>query len=86
MIGAFGPTEADAGSDPASMATRAERVQGGYVLSRAQRCGFPLRPSLDVFVVWAKLEGRLGALSLEKASRGLSAPQKLRASSACGPL
>src|SRR5258708_824991 len=52
LIGCFGLTEPDAGSDPGSMLTRARRVQGGYLLSRA-KTSVTTTPRADIFVVWA---------------------------------
>ncbi len=73
-IGCFGLTEPDAGSDPASMKTKAEKVPGGYVLSGA-KMWISNAPIADVFVVWAKLEGKIRGFILEKGMKGLSAPK-----------
>jgi glutaryl-CoA dehydrogenase len=76
-IGCFGLTEPDAGSDPGSMTTRAERVDGGYRLSGA-KTWISNAPIADVFVVWAKSAAHGGAIRgfvLEKGLRGLSAPK-----------
>jgi len=76
-IGCFGLTEPDAGSDPASMRTRAKRVDGGYRLS-GSKMWITNSPIADLFVVWAKLEedGRdhIRGFLLEKGWAGLSAP------------
>ena len=53
LIGCFGLTEADAGSDPASMKTRAEKTDGGYRLY-GSKMWISNSPIADVFVVWAK--------------------------------
>lgn len=76
-IGCFGLTEPDAGSDPAGMKTRAEKVQGGYVLN-GSKMWISNSPFADVFVVWAKSEahdGKIRGFVLEKGTKGLSAPK-----------
>jgi glutaryl-CoA dehydrogenase len=76
-IGCFGLTEPDAGSDPASMRTRAERSGGGYRLIGA-KTWISNAPIADVFVVWAKSEAHdndIRGFVLEKGMRGLSAPK-----------
>jgi glutaryl-CoA dehydrogenase len=76
-IGCFGLTEPDAGSDPGSMKTRAERIDGGYRLSGA-KTWISNSPIADVFVVWAKSAahgGKVRGFILEKGMRGLSAPK-----------
>ena len=77
FIGCFGLTEPDAGSDPAGMRTRAEKVDGGYKLSGA-KTWISNSPIADVFVVWAKSDAHDGAIKgfvLEKGAQGLSAPK-----------
>ena len=77
LIGCFGLTEPDAGSDPAGMKTVAKQVDGGYVLSGA-KMWISNSPIADVFVVWAKSEAHGGAIRgfvLEKGMPGLSAPK-----------
>ena len=76
-IGCFGLTEPDAGSDPAGMKTRAEKIEGGYRLS-GTKMWISNAPIADVFVVWAKSEahdGRIRGFVLEKGMKGLSAPK-----------
>jgi glutaryl-CoA dehydrogenase len=76
LIGCFGLTEPDAGSDPGSMRTKATAVQGGYVLSGA-KMWITNSPIADVFMVWAKSdahEGKIRGFILEKGMKGLSAP------------
>ena len=76
-IGCFGLTEPDAGSDPAGMKTRAERVAGGYRLS-GSKMWISNSPIADVFVVWAKSDahdGQIRGFVLEKGMKGLSAPK-----------
>jgi len=78
-IGCFGLTEPDHGSDPASMASRAQKVPGGFQLS-GNKMWISNSPIADVFVVWAKEVSESGALGpirgfiLEKGMQGLSAP------------
>ncbi|MEM0944257.1 MAG: acyl-CoA dehydrogenase [Pseudomonadota bacterium] len=77
LIGCFGLTEADAGSDPGGMKTRAEKVQGGYVLS-GSKMWISNAPVADVFVIWAKSDahgGKIRGFVLEKGMMGLSAPR-----------
>ncbi|RUO36027.1 acyl-CoA dehydrogenase [Aliidiomarina shirensis] len=73
-VGCFGLTEPDAGSDPASMKTRAQKVAGGYRLT-GSKMWITNSPIADVFVVWAKLEGVIRGFVLEKGMEGLSAPK-----------
>jgi len=76
-IGCFGLTEPDAGSDPAGMRTRADRIPGGYRLNGA-KTWISNAPIADVFVVWAKSEEHGGAIRgfvIEKETKGLSAPK-----------
>jgi len=76
LIGCFGLTEPDAGSDPGSMRTRAEKIDGGYRLS-GSKMWITNSPIADVFVVWAKSdahEGKIKGFILEKGMKGLSAP------------
>ena len=76
-IGCFGLTEPDAGSDPAGMRTRAERIDGGYRLS-GSKTWISNSPVADVFVVWAKSDehdGRIRGFVLDKGAKGLDAPK-----------
>ena len=76
-IGCFGLTEPDAGSDPAAMKTRAEKVDGGYQLTGA-KMWITNSPIADVFVVWAKSiseDNAIRGFILEKSFAGLSAPE-----------
>ena len=87
LIGCFGLTEPDAGSDPAGMKTTARKSDGGFVLNGA-KMWISNSPIADVFVVWAKSDahdGKIKGFVLEKGAKGLSAPkirgkQSLRAS------
>lgn len=77
LIGCFGLTEPDAGSDPGGMRTRAKQVDGGYVLSGA-KTWISNSPIADVFVVWAKSDahdGKIRGFILEKGMKGLTAPK-----------
>ncbi len=74
LIGCFGLTEPDAGSDPGSMRARAETVAGDYRLS-GSKTWITNAPIADVFIVWAKCdaeEGRVRGFILEKGAPGLS--------------
>jgi glutaryl-CoA dehydrogenase len=76
-IGCFGLTEPDAGSDPAGMTTRAEKVADGYRLTGA-KMWISNAPIADVFVVWAKSTAhndQIRGFILEKGMKGLSAPK-----------
>ncbi|MGF1465780.1 MAG: acyl-CoA dehydrogenase [Sandaracinaceae bacterium] len=75
LVGCFGLTEPDAGSDPSSMTTRARSVPGGYRLSGAKQW-ITNSPIADLFVVWAKDDdGVIRGFLLEKGMEGLSAPK-----------
>ncbi|MCF1708714.1 acyl-CoA dehydrogenase [Tabrizicola sp. J26] len=77
LIGCFGLTEPDAGSDPAGMKTTAKKTANGYVLNGA-KMWISNAPIADVFVVWAKSEahgGKIKGFVLEKGMKGLSAPK-----------
>ena len=74
LIGCFGLTEPNHGSDPGSMETRARAVDGGFRLTGA-KTWISNSPIADVFVVWAKLEGVVRGFILEKGMQGLSAPK-----------
>ena len=77
LIGCFGLTEPDAGSDPSSMKTTASKVKGGYSLS-GSKMWISNSPIADVFVVWAKSKEHGDAIKgfiLEKGMNGLSAPK-----------
>ena len=73
-VGCFGLTEPNSGSDPASMSTKAEKVDGGYKLT-GNKMWITNSPIADVFVVWAKLKGVIRGFILEKGMSGLSAPK-----------
>ena len=74
-VGCFGLTEPDAGSDPASMKTRAKSVDGGFVLNGA-KMWITNSPIADVFVVWAKDDdGVIRGYVLERGMDGLTTPK-----------
>ncbi|HMU94208.1 MAG TPA: acyl-CoA dehydrogenase, partial [Anaerolineales bacterium] len=73
-VGCFGLTEPNHGSDPASMETKAKKVDGGYIL-HGNKMWITNSPIADVFVVWAKLDGEIRGFILEKGMKGLSAPK-----------
>lgn len=76
LVGCFGLTEPDAGSDPASMLSRATPVAGGYRLS-GTKSWITNSPIAELFVVWAKLapEGQIRGFLLERGMAGLSTPR-----------
>jgi glutaryl-CoA dehydrogenase len=75
LIGAFGLTEPDHGSDPGGMVARARKVAGGFVLS-GTKTWITSAPIADIFVVWAKDDDDvIRGFILERGTRGLSAPR-----------
>ncbi|MCK4712706.1 MAG: acyl-CoA dehydrogenase family protein, partial [Marinosulfonomonas sp.] len=77
LIGCFGLTEPDAGSDPGAMKTRAEKTATGYKLT-GSKMWISNSPIADVFVIWAKSDahnGKIRGFVLEKGMTGLSAPK-----------
>ena len=73
-IGCFGLTEPDHGSDPGSMRTRAEKTDGGYLLT-GSKTWITNSPIADVGVVWAKLDGEIRGFLVEAGMEGLSFPK-----------
>jgi len=71
IVGCFGLTEADGGSDPGAMKTRAERTKGGYVLNGA-KLWITHSPIADVALVWARLEGEVRGFLVEREFDGFS--------------
>ena len=69
MIGCFGLTEPDHGSDPGSMATKAVKVDGGYHLS-GSKIWISNAPIADIAVVWAKLDGVIRGFIIDRATAG----------------
>ncbi len=75
LVGCFGLTEPDAGSDPGGMKTRARKVDSGYLLD-GTKTWISNAPIADVFVVWAKNDAdEIRGFVLEKGMKGLSAPR-----------
>jgi glutaryl-CoA dehydrogenase len=77
LIGCFGLTEPEAGSDPGGLKTRAEKIDGGYRLT-GSKMWISNAPIADVFVIWAKSDahdGKIRGFVLEKGMTGLSAPK-----------
>jgi len=75
LIGCFGLTEADAGSDPGSMRTVARKTASGYILS-GSKMWISNAPLADLFVIWAKSDahdGKIKGFLVEKGTKGLSA-------------
>mgnify|MGYP000539265285 CR=1 FL=1 len=73
-VGCFGLTEPNSGSDPASMSTRAIKVDGGYEIT-GTKMWITNSPIADIFIVWAKLDGVIKGFILEKGMEGLGAPK-----------
>ncbi|HXV23013.1 MAG TPA: acyl-CoA dehydrogenase [Alphaproteobacteria bacterium] len=75
LVGCFGLTEPDHGSDPAGMKTRARRTEGGYVLTGA-KMWITNSPIADVMIVWAKDDaGEIRGFILERGMEGLTTPK-----------
>ncbi|MBU1376962.1 MAG: acyl-CoA dehydrogenase [Alphaproteobacteria bacterium] len=74
IIGCFGLTEPDGGSDPASMRTVAKKVSDGYVLNGA-KMWITNSPVSDVALVWAKLDGKIRGFLVERGTKGFETPK-----------
>lgn len=74
FVGCFGLTEPDYGSDPASMVTRADKIDGGYILNGA-KTWITNAPIADLAIVWAKLDGRIRGFIVERDAKGFSTPK-----------
>ena len=74
MVGCFGLTEPDHGSDPGSMVTRAEKVPNGYRLT-GTKMWISNSPIADIAVVWAKLDGKIRGFIVERGTEGFSTPK-----------
>ncbi len=74
IVGCFGLTEPDAGSDPGGMKTRASKTANGYVLNGA-KMWITNSPIADIAVVWAKLEGDIRGFIVERGTNGFSTPE-----------
>ncbi|MBB5519772.1 acyl-CoA dehydrogenase [Amphiplicatus metriothermophilus] len=73
MIGCFGLTEPDGGSDPGAMRTKAEKVSGGYRLTGA-KTWITNSPIADIALVWAKLDGDIRGFIVERGTKGFETP------------
>jgi glutaryl-CoA dehydrogenase len=74
LVGCFGLTEPDHGSDPGSMVTRAEKVPGGFRLNGA-KMWITNSPIADLAVVWAKLDDAIRGFIVERDTKGFSTPK-----------
>ena len=77
LVGCFGLTEPDAGSDPGSMRTRAKKVDGGYLLT-GTKMWITNSPVSDIAVVWAKSDahdGKIKGFIVERGTKGFSTPK-----------
>jgi glutaryl-CoA dehydrogenase len=74
LLGCFGLTEPDHGSDPGSMATRAEKVPGGFRLT-GNKSWITNAPVAHLAVVWAKLDGKIRGFIVERGTSGFSTPK-----------
>ena len=74
LVGCFGLTEPDHGSDPGSMITRAEKVPGGFMLNGA-KMWITNSPIADLAVVWAKLDDSIRGFIVERGTKGFSTPK-----------
>ncbi|PRP86951.1 hypothetical protein PROFUN_04933 [Planoprotostelium fungivorum] len=75
IVGCFGLTEPNQGSDPGNMQTRARKVGENYILN-GSKTWITNSPIADVFIIWAKDEtGEIRGFILEKGMKGLSAPK-----------
>ena len=75
LIGCFGLTEPDAGSDPGSMKTNSKKVDGGYILN-GSKTWITNSPIADVLIIWAKDEqGILRGYIVDRGVEGLSTPK-----------
>ncbi len=74
IIGAFGLTEPDAGSDPGSMLTTAKKVEGGWILNGA-KMWITNSSIADILMVWAKVDGVVNGFLVEKGAEGLTCPE-----------
>lgn len=73
-IGCFGLTEPDYGSNPQGMVTKAEKVDGGYLLNGA-KMWITNGTIADIAIVWAKLDGVVHGFIVEKGTKGFTAPE-----------
>ena len=74
LIGCFGLTEPNHGSDPGGMLTRAEKVPNGYKLN-GTKMWISNAPIADLCIVWAKLDGKIRGFIVERDTKGFSTPK-----------
>jgi len=74
IVGCFGLTEPDHGSDPGGMKTRAEKVSGGYRLS-GNKMWITNSPIADVAVVWGKLDDVIRGFVVDRGTKGFETPK-----------
>jgi glutaryl-CoA dehydrogenase len=74
LLGCFGLTEPDHGSDPGSMTTRAEKVPNGFRLT-GNKTWITNAPVAHVAVIWAKLDGKIRGFLVERDTKGFSTPK-----------
>jgi len=74
VVGCFGLTEADGGSDPGGMRTVAKKASGGYVLNGA-KMWITNAPIADLALVWAKLDGVIRGFLVERGAKGFETPR-----------
>jgi glutaryl-CoA dehydrogenase len=71
LIGCFGLTEPDAGSNPGGMRTKAEKVKGGYKLN-GNKMWITNGCISDIAIVWARLDGKIRGFIVEKGMEGFT--------------
>jgi glutaryl-CoA dehydrogenase len=74
LVGCFGLTEPNHGSDPGGMTTRADKVSGGYKLN-GTKMWISNAPIADLCIVWAKLDGKIRGFIVERDTKGFSTPK-----------
>jgi glutaryl-CoA dehydrogenase len=74
IVGCFGLTEPDHGSDPGSMTSRARKVTGGYILNGA-KTWITNAPIADIAIVWAKLDNIIRGFIVERGAKGFETPK-----------
>jgi glutaryl-CoA dehydrogenase len=74
MIGCFGLTEPQAGSDPAGMKTIAKKTDGGYILN-GHKMWITNSPIADIAIIWAKLDGEIRGFIVETNMKGVHCPK-----------
>lgn len=74
IIGCFGLTEPDSGSDPASMRTNAKKIDGGWILNGA-KMWITNAPIADIAIVWAKTNKGIRGFIVDTKARGVNCPE-----------